>query len=150
MSDIIGAFFAGILISQTDVAHMIEEKTNSLTQSIFAPVFFVSIGLKLTLSGLSNHIWLIVAFTLLAIASKFIGGFLGARMNGFNPMSSAIIGTSMESRGEMALILLSLGLETGSIQSEIYGALVIVIIASTIIAPIMLKSLIIKSRETSV
>jgi Kef-type K+ transport system membrane component KefB len=68
-------------------------------------------------------------------------------MNGFNSMSSSIIGTSMESRGEMALILLSLGLETGSIQSEIYGALVIVIIASTIIAPIMLRALIIKSRE---
>lgn len=147
MSDIIGAFFAGILISQTEVAHVIEDKTNSLAQSIFAPVFFVSIGLKLTLSGLSSHLWLIIAFTFLAIASKFIGGFLGARMNGFNPMSSAIIGTSMEARGEMALILLSLGLETGSIQSEIYGALVIVIIASTIIAPILLKSLIMKSRE---
>lgn len=147
MSDIIGAFFAGILISQTEVAHVIEDKTNSLAQSIFAPVFFVSIGLKLALSGLSNHLWLIVAFTFLAIISKFIGGYLGARMNGFNPMSSSIIGTSMESRGEMALILLSLGLETGSIQSEIYGALVIVIIASTIIAPIMLRALIIKSRE---
>lgn len=73
--------------------------------------------------------------------------FLGARMNGFNPMSNAIIGTSTESRGKMALTLLSLGLETGSIQSEIYGALVIVIIASTIIAPIMLRALIIKSRE---
>lgn len=147
MSDIIGAFFAGILISQTDVAHMIEEKTDSLAQSIFAPVFFVSIGLKLTLSGIGNHLLLIVVFTLLAIFSKFIGGFLGARMNGFNPMSSAIIGTSMESRGEMALILVSLGLETGSIQSDVYGALVIVIIASTIIAPIMLKLLILKSRD---
>ena len=147
MSDIIGAFFAGILISQTEVAHTIESKTNSLAQSIFAPVFFVSIGLKLTLSGLSNHLGLIVIFTLLAIVSKFIGGYLGARINGFNKMSSSIIGTSMEARGEIALILVSLGLETGSIQSEIYGALVIVIIASTIIAPIMLRSLIVKDRE---
>lgn len=147
MSDIIGAFFAGILISQTEVAHTIEVKTNSLAQSIFAPVFFVSIGLKLTLSGLGNHIWLIIVFTLLAIASKFIGGYLGARVNGFKPMSSSIIGTSMESRGEMALILVSLGLETGAIQAEIYGPLVIVIIASTIIAPIMLRKLILKSRD---
>ena len=53
----------------------------------------------------------------------------------------------MVSRGEMAMILVSLGLETGVISAEDYGALVIVVIASTVVAPIMLKALIMKSRE---
>ena len=147
MSDIIGAFFAGILISQTKIGHSIERKTESIAQSLFAPVFFVSIGLKLTLAGLSEHLVLILVFTVLAVVTKFVGGYLGAKVNGFNPMGSSIIGTSMVSRGEMALILVSLGLETGMVPQDVYGALVIVVIASTIVAPIMLKALILKSRE---
>lgn len=147
MSDIIGAFFAGILISQTKIGHSIERKTESIAQSLFAPVFFVSIGLKLSFDGLMDQALLIGVFVILAIASKFLGGYFGAKANGFDNMGSSIIGTSMVSRGEMALILVSLGLETGVISAEDYGALVIVVIASTVVAPIMLKALIMKSRE---
>lgn len=147
MSDIIGAFFAGILIGQTKIGHSIERKTESIAQSLFAPVFFVNIGLKLSLVGLMDNLLLIFVFIILSIVSKFLGGYFGAKVKGFNNMSSSIIGTSMVSRGEMALILVSLGLETGIISNELYGALVIIVISSTIVAPIMLKALIVKSYE---
>ncbi len=62
-------------------------------------------------------------------------------------MSSSIIGTTMVLRGEMALILVSFGLEIGIISNELYGSLVIIVISSTIVAPIMLKALIVKSYE---
>ena len=147
MSDIIGAFFAGILVSQTKIGHSIERKTESVAQSLFAPVFFVSIGLKLTFDGLTENIGLITIFIVLSVLSKFIGGYLGARVNNFDRTGSSIIGTSMVSRGEMALILVSLGLETQVLNNELYGELVIVVIISTIVAPIILKQLIVKSRQ---
>lgn len=140
MSDIIGAFFAGVIISQTNIGHMLERKVESLTLSLFAPVFFVSIGLNVSFSSFSSNIALIVIFSLLAVLTKFIGGYVGARASRFDRDSSSIVGISLVSRGEMALILVSLGLESNLISLDIYGALVLVVIISTIIAPVLLKA----------
>ncbi|MBP1041214.1 cation:proton antiporter [Vagococcus sp. BWB3-3] len=142
MSDIIGAFFAGVIISQTNIGHMLERKVESLTLSLFAPVFFVSIGLNVSFSSLSSNIALIVIFSVLAVITKFVGGYMGARASRFDRDSSAIVGTSLISRGEMALILVSLGLESKLISLDIYGALVLVVIITTILAPVILKTLI--------
>ncbi|MGY3704823.1 cation:proton antiporter [Vagococcus martis] len=139
MSDIIGAFFAGILISQTPFAEYVERKVTSITSALFAPVFFVSIGLKLVLDGLGENMLLIIVFSVLAIFTKFIGGFLGGKIEKFDNNSSAIIGASLISRGEMALILIALGLEKGFIDQGMYASLVLVIIFTTVIAPILLK-----------
>lgn len=147
MSDIIGAFFAGILISQTTFAENVEHKVTSITLSMFAPIFFVSIGLNLVLDGLSSNLSLIIIFSILAVLSKFVGGFLGGKADKFNNSSSAIIGASLVSRGEMALILIALGLSDGFIDQSMYAALVLVIIFTTVVAPILLKFTI--SKHTS-
>lgn len=149
MSDIIGAFFAGLMLSQTKIAHQVERKIESTTLAIFAPVFFVSIGLNLNFKGIGNQIVLIVVFSVLAVLTKFLGGYLGGRLNGFNRESSSIIGTSLISRGEMALILVSSGLSKNLITQEVYGAIVLVVIVSTIVAPILLKKQIMKQQETT-
>lgn len=139
MSDIIGAFFAGILISRTHFAHLVEMKITSITLSMFAPVFFVSIGLNLVLDNMMNNLLLLIVFSVLAVITKFVGGYLGGKLEGFDTISSSIVGASLVSRGEMALILISLGLEKTFINEEIYASLVLVIIFTTIIAPIILK-----------
>lgn len=149
MSDIIGAFFAGLMLSQTKIAHQVERKIESTTLAIFAPVFFVSIGLNLNFKGMGNQIVFIVVFSILAVLTKFLGGYLGGRLNGFNRESSSIIGTSLISRGEMALILVSLGLSKNLITQEVYGAIVLVVIVSTVVAPILLKKQIMKQQETT-
>ncbi|MGX6962134.1 cation:proton antiporter [Vagococcus xieshaowenii] len=147
MSDIIGAFFAGILISRTKFAHLVEMKVTSTTLSLFAPIFFVSIGLNLSLTNISENLWLIIVFSLLAVATKFVGGYLGGKIEKFDHLSSSIVGASLVSRGEMALILISLGLDKAFINDEIYASLVLVIIITTILAPIILKYFITKFRE---
>ncbi|MGY3766034.1 cation:proton antiporter [Vagococcus vulneris] len=146
MSDIIGAFFAGILISQTPFAEYVERKVTSITLAMFAPVFFVSIGLNLILDGLESSILLIIVFSILAVLSKYIGGFIGGKLDDFDNSSSSIIGASLVSRGEMALILIALGLEDKFIDQTMYAALVLVIILTTIIAPILLKHAISKHQ----
>ncbi|MGX7030589.1 cation:proton antiporter [Vagococcus zengguangii] len=147
MSDIIGAFFAGILISRTKFAHLVEMKITSTTLSLFAPIFFVSIGLNLSLTNISKNLWLIIVFSILAVITKFVGGYLGGKYEKFDHLSSSIVGASLVSRGEMALILISLGLEKAFINDEIYASLVLVIIITTILAPIILKYFITKFRE---
>ncbi|MGX7030651.1 cation:proton antiporter [Vagococcus zengguangii] len=148
MSDIIGAFFAGIMLSQTEVGHEIEGKIEQINTALFAPVFFVSIGLDLSFHGLGKYWYLIIIFSILAVLSKYIGGFFGAKFDGFDRKSAAIIGASMISRGEMALILVSLGLKQAIISESLYALIVLVVIISTVAAPILLKQAVVTKQKS--
>ena len=148
MSDIIGAFFAGIMLSQTEIGHEIEGKIEQINTAFFAPVFFVSIGLDLSFNGLGKYWYLIVIFSILAVVSKYLGGFIGAKFDGFDGKSASIIGASMISRGEMALILVSLGLKQAIISDSVYALIVLVVIISTVAAPILLKQAVITKQKS--
>ena len=148
MSDIIGAFFAGIMLSQTKLGHEIEGKIETINTAFFAPVFFVSIGLNLSFHGVGRYWYLMIIFSILAILSKYIGGFLGARLDGFDRQSSSIVGTSMISRGEMALILVVLGLKESLITESMYSLIVLVVLISTVAAPILLKQAVVLKQKS--
>jgi monovalent cation:proton antiporter-2 (CPA2) family protein len=139
VAGIIGSFAAGLSLSQTKVRHEIEEKLNPIAYSVFVPIFFVSIGLPVTFEGLGNQIGLIVALSIMAVFSKWIGCGLGARLTGFNTASSISIGSGMISRGEVALIIVSLGLSQHLLPAEWYTSTILVVILTTIITPPLLK-----------
>ncbi|WP_449445734.1 cation:proton antiporter, partial [Ureibacillus acetophenoni] len=81
----------------------------------------------------------IVIFCIIAIVSKWIGCGLGARLTGFNTRSSIGIGAGMISRGEVALILASMGLAAGLLPQSHFTSIIIVVIFSTIVTPPLLK-----------
>ena len=139
MDRIIGAFFAGIAIAQTKYKEEIEHKVEPIAYGIFVPFFFVSIGLAVSFDGIGDQIWFIVIFSLIAVLSKFIGSGLGAKLAGFNMKSSMGVGAGMISRGEVALILAAMGLESGLLPSNYYTAMIIVVIVTTIVTPPLLK-----------
>lgn len=101
MAGIIGAFAAGIAISQTSFKHTVESKLEPIAYSIFVPVFFVSIGLSVSFEGVGSQIGFVILLTVVAILTKLFGGGLGARLTGFDNHSSAIIGSGMISRGKL-------------------------------------------------
>lgn len=142
MAGIIGAFAAGIAISQTEFKHTVETKIEPIAYAVFVPVFFVSIGLNVSFSGIGSQIGFIVALAIVAIVTKLIGGAIGAKLTGFKNRSSLIIGAGMVSRGEVALIIASTGLQESLLLPEYFTATVIVIIATTLFAPPLLKYLI--------
>ena len=72
VAGIIGAFAAGISISQTEFKHQVEQKLEPIAYTIFVPVFFVSIGLAVTFDGLSKQIGFIIALSVVAIFTKLI------------------------------------------------------------------------------
>ena len=77
--------------------------------------------------------------SIIAIISKFIGSGLGALASGFNVKSSMGVGAGMVSRGEVALILAAMGLESGLLPANYYTSMIIVVIVTTIVTPPLLK-----------
>jgi Kef-type K+ transport system membrane component KefB len=124
VAGIIGAFAAGVAISQTSYKQEVEQKLEPIAYAIFIPVFFVSIGVSVSFNGLGNQIGLILGLSVLAVFTKMIGSGLGARLTGFNLRSSIGIGSGMISRGEVALIIASIGLEARILAPEFYTSII--------------------------
>jgi len=146
---IIGAYIAGVAISVTDYKHEVFEKVETISYSIFVPVFFASIGITAQFSGIAENIGLIVLLSILAILTKLIGSALGAKIAGFGWNSSLGIGSAMVSRGEVALIIAAIGLESKLLSQDMFAVIVVVILVTTIVTPPMMK-LFFKSRTETV
>jgi monovalent cation:proton antiporter-2 (CPA2) family protein len=141
VAGIIGAFAAGISISQTQYKQEVEQKIEPIAYAFFVPVFFVSIGLSVSFTGIGNQVWMIAGLTVIAIITKLIGGGLGAKLTGVSNRSALRIGAGMVSRGEVALILAAIGLESHLLKNEYFTAIIIVVIFTTLVTPPMLKRL---------
>ncbi|WP_435168100.1 cation:proton antiporter [Paenibacillus glycanilyticus] len=148
IAGIIGAFAAGIAVSQTPFKHQVESKVEPIAYTLFVPVFFVSIGLHITFDGVGEQLLFIVLVTIVAAVTKLLGGGLGARLTGFNNRSSIAIGAGMVSRGEVALIIAASGLESGLLPEEYFTSVILVVILTTLITPPLLKQ-VFKERQTA-
>jgi monovalent cation:proton antiporter-2 (CPA2) family protein len=139
VANIIGAYIAGIAISLTKFKHEVFEKVETISYSIFVPVFFAFIGISAKFSGIMDHLGLIIALSILAILTKFIGAGLGAKLSGFGWNSSMGIGSAMVSRGEVALIVAAMGSSANLIPQDLFAIAVVVVIVTTLVTPPMLK-----------
>lgn len=137
LAPITGAYIAGLLLAraapQTPVAHGVE----TLATGFFATMFFVSIGLGVRLDNLP---WVALAlFTALAIVTKVVGCGLGAFVSRMPFSDSLAIGIGMIPRGEVALIVASLGFQSHLINAGWFSMLVVLASATTLITPPLLK-----------
>jgi len=141
LSAALGAFFAGLIISDTDTPiniEVTEKHVSALGSFCFIPVFFASIGLQLRLTGLGSAWVLIIVLCVVAVVSKFLGAGLGARLGRLSSSDALRVAAGMVPRGEMALIVVALGLSSGMLSRGYYSAIVIAIIVATVIAPFLL------------
>lgn len=148
VAGIIGAFAAGLAISQTSYKQEVEHKLEPIAYTIFVPIFFVSVGFSVTFDGLASQIGLLLIFLLIAVVTKLLGSGLGAKLTGFSLRSSAGIGSGMVSRGEVALIIATLGLENGLLEPKYFTVLVLVVILTTLITPYLLNRTLGKMKAT--
>ena len=140
VADITGAFIAGLVLSNIDRKEFISNRLNIVSYALLSPVFFASIGLKIVLPEMDfNIVMFAVLLTIIAVLTKIIGAGIGARLCKFSPRESYQIGVGMVSRGEVALIVASKGAALGLISTAMLGPVVIVVVVTTIIAPILLK-----------
>lgn len=138
---IIGAYIAGLAVSFTDYKQEVFEKVETIGYSIFVPVFFTSIGVAVEFSGALKHIWLMLGLSVLAVLTKLVGAALGAKLAGFSWNSSFAVGAGMVSRGEVALIIAGIGLETKLLTPDLFAVLVVVVLVTTIVTPPLLKAI---------
>lgn len=147
IADITGAYVAGIILCSLKDADYINTKAHISTYMIFAPVFFVGIGLKTTFSAMNGKFLLFcLSFVMIALLTKIIGCGLMARLCRFNWSDSLKIGVGMMTRGEVALIVAQKCLSVGMISSEYFTAVILLIICSSILTPIILKLLFSKDK----
>lgn len=139
LSGAIGAFFAGIAVAQTHVKQTIDDHIEPISNAFFVPVFFVSIGLSVSFNNFWQSLPYILLMTALAVATKWIGGEVGARLTGFDRPQARIVGTGMIARGEMALITAQIGFGAHLLPKALYVDIIFVIVLATLVAPLLLR-----------
>ena len=147
VADITGAYFAGLIISMTQREPYIASRFDVLSYTYLSPIFFASIGLKVSLPEMNGTIVAFaVVLTIVAILTKVVGCGLGAKLCHYKNYQAIRIGVGMISRGEVALIVASKGESLGMMSTAVMGPVVIV---TTIIAPILLKPVFKRGPETT-
>lgn len=139
MQFVIGAFFAGFLMSEVAGGAALEKATSVIrggTFGFFAPFAFAYIGTELVLSSLGSILPLVGAILAAAIVSKFLGGYIGAKITRFSPEESLAIGFLMNSRGFVELVIASTAYGLALIDQALFSMVVGVGIVTTIISPI--------------
>ena len=133
---VFGAFVMGIAMPRGKFAQELHRIIYPLTTAFLLPVFFVYSGLN-TKIGLVNtpFLWLMAALVLLAaIVGKGVACYLAARWHGESHREAMAIGTLMNARGLMELIILNIGLQRGIIEPALFAILVLMAIVTTLMA----------------
>jgi len=140
LAAIIGAFLAGMIASEMHQREELEHQMQPLL-ALLTPFFFVITGAKIDLSVFSSGaaLWMLAVVTVIAIVSKLAGGFLGAWSLGTR--SALIVGVGMVPRGEVGVVIASLGLAAGVFSNQTYAVIVAMSLLTSIVTPPVLSML---------
>ena len=137
---ITGAYLFGLLLSQMSHKKYIERNVKSISSGFLSPIFFASVGLSATMSGLSTRVLVItLVMFIVAVVGKVVGCGLAARIFKMNRSESVQVGVGMISRGEVAIITANIGLQNNIITQEVFIPTILVVLLTTIATPILLK-----------
>ena len=139
LAAIIGAFFAGLIFSDTKETYELEQKFEPLNVFL-VPFFFVAIGARVALGSSSDIIPFAIILTVVAILTKFIGCSLGAVTRG--ERTAMIVGAGMVPRGEVGIVIAMIGLSMGTIGLSTYSIIILVSIATTLYTPFLIKTVV--------
>jgi len=139
MAAITGSYFAGLLIGRTTSVEKVIGDVRSMTNSFFGPLFFTSVGLDTNARQVGGHLGFFLMILTVAVLGKVLGCGIGARLKGLNLQESLVVGAGMIPRGEVELITASIGWSAGLISSPVYSLVVVLILATTLIAPVLLR-----------
>ena len=142
IADITGAYVAGVVLCNLHDVKYVERKVDVSSYMVFAPIFFAGIGLKVSFQSMNPMLlFFSVSFVFVACIAKIIGCGTTAKLCRFNFNDSLKIGIGMMTRGEVALITAQKGLSAGLITSDYFTAVILMILVSSILAPVLLKLL---------
>lgn len=142
IADITGAYAAGIILSSIKDSDYVAQKMDISSYMIFGPIFFVNIGLKTSFSDMTGELMVFsILFVIVSLITKVIGCGLTAKLAKNSWKDSLKVGVGMMTRGEVALIVASKGLNVGLMDQKYFVAVILLIICSSVVTPIILKLL---------
>jgi len=146
LAAIIGAFLAGMIASETRQQHALEKQTAPLL-ALLTPYFFVVTGSKVDLHELASAeaLWMLAVVTVIAVVSKLAGGWLGSLTLGTR--SATIVGFGMVPRGEVGIVVATLGLAAGVFDNRIYAIIVAMSLLTAMVTPPILAWLLGRSNR---
>ena len=146
---IIGAFAAGLILSGTNQFDTIEHEIRPVA-SIFTPIFFVSVGASVNLrlldpsrEGAAGLLGVAATLTLLAVLGKLASGWAAPWVK----FRRLVVGVGMIPRGEVGLIFADIGRRAGILNEAVFGAVLLMVMATTFVAPPGLKLLFSRSPD---
>lgn len=140
---ILGAFAAGLILSGTNQFDVIEREVRPVA-SVFAPIFFVSVGASVNLGlldpstpGARGTLAVAGALTLIGVVGKLAAGWAAPWVR----MRRLIVGVGLVPRGEVGLIFADIGRRSGVLSDQVFGAVLLMIMVTTFLAPPGLRAL---------
>ena len=139
---IIGAYIAGLSLSKTDIAPVIQDRVRSIYE-FFVPVFFAVTGMMANYRDIIAPSALVFGtlYAGAAVLAKLVGCGAPALLLGFNMKGALRIGLGMAPRGEMTLIMAGIGLTMGILNQQIFALLILMILITNLAAPSLLSAM---------
>jgi Kef-type K+ transport system membrane component KefB len=140
LAAITGSFLAGVGMSRSPLQEKTASRIRAITYAFLVPVFFVSIGLQANARAIIGpSLLLLLTMLVVAVASKVLGSGLGALLGGFSRREALRVGVGMISRGEVGLIVATVGVGQGLVGAQLFSVVVLLVLLTTILTPILLR-----------
>ncbi len=147
---VMGSLFAGILLRQTLLAnkqkaweeHQIAQAFHIISFGFFVPLFFIWIGLNVSIASMLGNFHMTSVFIFIAFAGTILGTMMGARLSGHPWREGYIVGWGVNAKGDTELVIATLALSAGVISLGIFSSLIAMSMATTLVSPIVFKALV--------
>lgn len=138
LSPAIGAFIAGVLISESDARHVVEKEIRPF-RDLLVGIFFVSVGTQIEPVRVADAPWQVLGWLLLIVAFKLVVIALIVRLSGEAPATALRTATTLAHGGEFGLLLVLLALQQGMLAPAVAQPLFIALGISIFIAPLLIR-----------
>ena len=149
---ILGAFLAGMFfhpnVVDADIYERVEQQMSVITRGFLAPLLFVSVGLHLDFSAVSQVPGFLIILILIAFISKLDGSGFPAYWASLSKRESVMVGIGMSGRGAVELIVAGVALQAGLfaqpvptpiIVESLFSSIVIMALVTTVLTPVFLR-----------
>jgi Kef-type K+ transport system membrane component KefB len=139
---VIGTFFGALLLREEILGEKhygtFEKNVHSISMGFLSPIFFAIIGLAINVHEI-NNLWFLLVVIIVSIASKVLGGFIGAKIAGHTNMESLTLGIAVNGRGLMEIVIATIAYEKGVIDTNLYSVLIIMGMVATLLTSYIIK-----------
>lgn len=142
---VLGAFVAGIVLGRSRFHQEgVVTSVEAIASGLLAPIFFATAGLRVDLEALAEPEVVLWGLVILAVAtvSKLLGAYLGARGAGLSRREGLALGAGLNARGALEIVIATIGLSLGVLDTTAYTVVVLMAIATSVIAGPMLRAVV--------